>query len=90
MVEVFKTNVNDPDTARMLVRLLQRIFMHYRVNFDLNDCDNILRVKCEIYPVQSNLVINVLSELGFKAEILEDHIPPSEFSHSLQFQQGLN
>ena len=90
MVEVFKTNVNNPVTARMFVSLLKRIFEQYEVNFDLDDCDNILRVKCETQAVQSGLVINVLKELGFQAEILGDNVPPLEFRTFLKFQQQLN
>ena len=90
MVEVFKTNVKNPGTARMLVRLLQRIFVKYEVNFDLEDCDNILRVKCETQEIHSGQIIHVLAELGFLAEILEDNVPPTEFWSHLKYQQQLN
>ena len=46
MVEVFKTNVKDQGVADKLIDQIHRIFIGYMANFDLEDCDNILRVKC--------------------------------------------
>src|SRR6185436_12317587 len=43
-VEVFKTNVADPERAKWLVDQIERNFTNCKVNFDLDDCDRILRV----------------------------------------------
>jgi hypothetical protein len=50
MVEVFKTNVTDQKQAAMFLKILSLHFPHHKVNFDLDDCDKILRVEgsCEI------------------------------------------
>ena len=45
MVEVFKTNVKDPHHAAMLIDCIHKSFDGYNANFDLEDCDKILRVK---------------------------------------------
>lgn len=45
MIEVFKTNVSDSSHAAQLVDLIQECFRGHEANFDLHDCDNILRVK---------------------------------------------
>ena len=45
MVEVFKTNVYEPCQSIMLVRILYNYFPDHRINFDLEDCDRILRVE---------------------------------------------
>ena len=45
MVEVFKTNVKDRDQAKMLIDQIQKTFTDFTANFDLEDCDKILRVK---------------------------------------------
>jgi hypothetical protein len=71
MVEVFKTNINDPEQARALVELIQQVFEGYRVNFDLDDCDRILRIACTD-AVDSGLIINLLHDYGCYAEVLED------------------
>lgn len=70
MVEVFKTNVKDPGHADMLIAQIHKAFKDYKANFDLKDCDNILRIKCVTAPVQPVGVIELLKSLGFDAEIL--------------------
>jgi uncharacterized protein YpbB len=70
MIEVFKTNVKDRDHANMLVDQIHKTFGNYKANFDLEDCDKILRVKCTTGSVQPTLLINLLKGYGFNAEIL--------------------
>lgn len=48
IIEVFKTNVNSIEDARNLAALIQTSFMEVKVNFDLDDCDRILRVEAYI------------------------------------------
>lgn len=45
MVEVFKTNINCPDKAGQLVAAIHHAFTNCKANFDLEDCDRILRVE---------------------------------------------
>ncbi len=45
MIEVFKTDVVDCHHAQEIVRLLHDRFLGYRINFDLDDCDHVLRVE---------------------------------------------
>ena len=75
MVEVFKTNVNNPADANLLIDRIHKTFMDYEANFDLHDRDNILRVKCTTGAVQASLLINLLNDFGFLAEVLEDNHP---------------
>ena len=42
-IEVFKTNVADPERAKWLVDQIEKQFTNCKVNFDLDDCDRILR-----------------------------------------------
>jgi hypothetical protein len=70
MIEVFKTNVEDRDHANMLVDQIHKVFEDYNANFDLEDCDRILRVKCATGSVQPSLLINLLEGHGFSAEVL--------------------
>ena len=71
MIEVFKTNVENQDHAARLVEEIQKNF-GYKANFDLQDCDNILRVKSATTSIESNCLISFLKDLGFEAEILPD------------------
>lgn len=75
MVEVFKTNVTDHHHAAMVVAQIHQNFAGYKANFDLQDCDNILRVKCTAGSIQSSKLIDLLRDLGFKAEVLPDEVP---------------
>lgn len=44
-VEVFKTNVKSNAAARQLATRLQLLFPDSRINFDLEDCDKVLRIE---------------------------------------------
>lgn len=68
MVEIFKTNVQEPGTAQLLLRLLSHNFPNSRVNFDLQDCDKVLRVEGEW--VQAERVIELVCACGYEAAVL--------------------
>ena len=72
-VEVFKTNVADPERAKWLVDQIERNFTNCKVNFDLDDCDRILRVVVKD-NFQSDLLIDLLKNVGCIAEVLPDTI----------------
>jgi hypothetical protein len=76
MIEVFKTNVISQLHASILVNRIQEKFSHYSANFDLVDCDKILRIKCNRGGVQPSAVIGLLKDLGFHAEVLPDDQEP--------------
>jgi hypothetical protein len=79
MVEVFKTNVEDPDHARALVEEIHQTFRDYIANFDLEDCDNILRVECLSGIIHVPALIDFLQEFGCQAEVLPDEPPPDAY-----------
>ncbi|PKV62896.1 hypothetical protein BD749_2726 [Pontibacter ramchanderi] len=70
-VLVFKTSVSSDCEARMVKPLLDSLMgSRERWNFDLEDCDNILRVEAvSIHPAS---IIGRLSEAGYTCEELED------------------
>jgi hypothetical protein len=70
-VEIFKTNVDDPERAKWLVDQIERNFAKCKVNFDLDDCDRILRVVSE-GRIQTDLLIDMLKKVGCAAEVLPD------------------
>lgn len=72
MIEVFKTNVEDPNEAEWLIRLINNTFSGCQVNFDLEDCDRIMRVKCDKPAIDTENIISLLKDSGFKAEVLHD------------------
>jgi hypothetical protein len=74
MVEVFKTDVTKKEQAELLIDKIQRTFADHKANFDLGDCDKILRVNCAAGHVQPSSIINTLKDLGFNAEVLPDEL----------------
>jgi hypothetical protein len=72
MVEVFRTNVKDQDHAVILLDHIHQNFRDYRANFDLEDCDNILRVASNQEFIRATCLIKLLSEFGYEAEVLPD------------------
>ncbi|NCI51226.1 hypothetical protein GWC95_14935 [Sediminibacterium roseum] len=68
MVEVFKTNVQEVAESQMIIgRLLER-FPDKRINFDLSDCDRILRVEGEHVCIES--VSQLVVAAGYFCEVL--------------------
>ena len=84
MVEVFKTNVKDRGHANMLIDRIHNNFPNYTANFDLEDCDKILRVKSTTGIIACSYLIDLLKQFGFCAEILPDEFIPAG---QLLFQQ---
>ena len=72
MIEVFKTNIAHQWEAQKLIEEVQTVFAGYIANFDLDDCDNILRVEFESGIIQSEILIEFLNTFGCLAEVLTD------------------
>lgn len=45
IVEIFKTNISDEQLAHKIVIELNQLYADCLINFDLEDCDNVLRVE---------------------------------------------
>jgi hypothetical protein len=70
MVEVFKTNVQRTEQARKIIGQLKIHFPNSRINFDLDDCDKVLRIDSKRL-LSSAEVIRALNESGFFCEMLD-------------------
>jgi hypothetical protein len=69
MIEIFKTNVESLTQAESLLTLLQNQFVYVEMNFDLDDCDKILRVKGERFCPLS--IAGLLADFGFECQLLD-------------------
>jgi hypothetical protein len=69
MVEVFKTNVQQTQQAEELIFLLRQKFPESKINFDLDDCDKVLRIEGNDFV--SGNVMQVLIKRGFMCNLLE-------------------
>ncbi len=68
MVEVFKTNVEAVDASARIVEKLLQCYPDNRINFDLSDCDRILRVEGE--TVHADKIIELMEAIGYTCELL--------------------
>jgi hypothetical protein len=69
MIEVFKTNVQEFSEAQKLVALLLRHFPNSKINFDLDDCDKVLRVEGSNLRIEK--VMTLVTEKGFVCKVLD-------------------
>ncbi len=68
-IEIFKTNVLNRPVAAKLVKCLEGLLAQAKVNFDLEDCDHILRVEAP-QAIDVALVRNCVLYHGYEAERL--------------------
>lgn len=68
-IEIFRTNVQGRAMAEMLIILLSNTFPESKINFDLEDCDRILRVAG--FNLSPQKIIDLLHFNGFQCEILD-------------------
>ena len=68
MVEIFKTNVFDQVEANELISTLMQQLPGCRINFDLEDCDKILRIEGEMAEIEK--VRMLMIEYGYLCEVL--------------------
>ena len=69
MVEVFKTNVQKKTQSKMLLSILSETFPSFKINFDLSDCDKVLRVEGD--NIEALRIMILLKEYGFTCEIFD-------------------
>jgi hypothetical protein len=69
MVEVFKTNVHNGEHAVRLISVLEQAFPGFQLNFDLDDCDRILRVAGQ--NILPGKIMEILHANGFHCSVLE-------------------
>jgi hypothetical protein len=72
-IEVFKTNVEEREEADKIIEAIHQSFEDHKANFDLQDCDKILRVVSGNEYLQATSVIQLVKTLGYHAEILPDN-----------------
>ncbi|HEY2580264.1 MAG TPA: methyltransferase type 11 [Mucilaginibacter sp.] len=72
MVEIFKTNVNSRKLADKVLKTLRTNLPAYLFNFDLEDCDCILRVESKGIPIEIVRIIRVVEAERVKIAVFED------------------
>jgi hypothetical protein len=69
MVEVFKTDVRYKRQAKKVLDILSKEFPLFKINFDLEDCDKILRVEGE--DIEQERIARLVARHGYQCITLE-------------------
>ena len=72
IVEIFKTDVTDNNKGSVILRMLKERFPSYTVNFDLDDCDKVLRIESHSDDIDIESVIEFVSNLKTQITLIED------------------
>ncbi len=70
IVEVFKTNIDHPAHVKTAIESLRDVWPDWKINVDLDDCDNILRIE-SANVINASWVSSHLISIGYIAEVLE-------------------
>ena len=69
IIEVFQTNIDSEGKAQSILAEINNLFPELVVNFDLEDCDKILRIEGESFcPTR---ITKKMNKLGHKCLVLE-------------------
>ena len=72
MIEVFKTNIAKKREARLILKQLLNMLPGAAINFDLEDCDRILRIESWSQYFDPRQVCDVVAKMGFECRVLND------------------
>ncbi|HZY39633.1 MAG TPA: hypothetical protein VFE53_23420 [Mucilaginibacter sp.] len=72
MIEIFKTNVSNKRLAGRVLKALHRQLPAYTFNFDLEDCDRILRAQTKDANLMVGDIINIAKSCGLEIQLLVD------------------
>ncbi|MDF2515463.1 MAG: methyltransferase type 11 [Sphingobacterium sp.] len=67
-VVIFKTNVNKYREAQQIVMTLLQLFSSYKVNFDLDDEERILRIESTQTDIETKGIIKQMLDWGYQCE----------------------
>ncbi len=71
MIEVFKTNVVNKRAAKVILEEIGSHQPEYKCNFDLEDCDKVLRIENSAGNINAHLIFEILERNKYKGAILE-------------------
>jgi hypothetical protein len=70
IIEIFKTNVQSDEDAANLIHLIHSSFQEVKANFDLDDCDKILRIVGSLEEI--NTIPILFIQNGFQCEVIPE------------------
>ncbi|WP_323756559.1 hypothetical protein [Roseivirga sp.] len=70
MIEVFATNIDTDRQAEKVLLQISEVFPNYMANFDLEDCDKILRIETKQTMIDTQSIIKLVNEMNGEASLL--------------------
>ncbi|KKO93268.1 methyltransferase type 11 [Sphingobacterium sp. Ag1] len=67
-VEIFKTDVYRMKDAQRIVATLVSLFSTYKINFDLDDEEHILRIESSQLEIETTSIVSKMFEWGYRCE----------------------
>ncbi|MDR2274594.1 MAG: methyltransferase type 11 [Sphingobacterium sp.] len=67
-VEIFKTDVYKYREAQQIVATLLALFSSYKINFDLDDEEHILRIESSQLEIDTSQIIQQMFDWGYQCE----------------------
>ena len=71
MIAIFKTDVKNKQLAERVLNALYSIWPGCCFNFDLDDCDSILRVQCKIYASEIDRIIQIVTSQSVQISLFD-------------------
>ena len=68
-IKVYKTNVNNRELAKEILRKIREELPESDPSFDLDDCDKVLRVESQM-DVKEVLIKEIIEKCGHQMEVL--------------------
>ena len=73
MILIFKTTVKNKTQVRKVAPLLNGLLSPYaKWNFDLSDCDKVLRIESLHQAIDEKVIIQVIQNCGQAIEVMPD------------------
>ncbi|CAM3635195.1 methyltransferase type 11 [Sphingobacterium prati] len=67
-VEIFKTNVCKYKDAKQIITAFLGLFAAYKINFDLDDEENILRIESTYSDIDVHHITKLMFDWGYECE----------------------
>ncbi len=71
-VEIFKTDVSSKLIGEIIISKLNKSFPDYIMNFDLDDCDKILRVESTNESIDIHKILGLLEANKINIELITE------------------
>jgi len=71
IVEIFRTDIQNDKDADKVISSLLILYPTCKINFDLEDEENILRVEAIGFGIEISRIVNYMIELGHNCERIE-------------------